>query len=149
MGFSLWTLCCSIGYAQCCRRKMGKKGWLSNTDKAFLVFPESETRFWSKSLFSLIRGWDFSMKKNKCTFFLPSQSVFSCPGRWIRNSWLPDPQAHISCFFPFPLAVDVAWRATERTAWWCLCWVSGGCPRPDQTFWSTTTDHSTGYSQCH
>lgn len=83
MGFSLWALCCSVGYTQCCRRKMRKKGWLSNTDKAFLVFPGHENLIWSEGSFLLNWRWDFSMKRNKYCFF---PSIFSCPSKLICNS---------------------------------------------------------------
>lgn len=133
MGFLLWTVHCSVRDAQYCRRKMGKKGWLSNTGKAFLVFPRTENLIWNKGLSSLNWGWDFSMRRSKSHFSPPPQSVSSCSGGLIWNSdcLILRLKFLVPFFSPSPSAVDMAWRATERTAWWCLCWVCGGCPGPN------------------
>lgn len=88
MGFSLWTLCCSVGYTQYRRRKIGKKGWLSNTEKAFLVFPRHENLIWNKGSILLNWRWDFSMKGNKSCFSpLPQTNLFSPDWFGIVTAW--------------------------------------------------------------
>lgn len=47
------------------------------------------------------------------------------------------------------LAVDVVGGASEGTAGWCVCRVSGSSAGPDQAFWPAAADYLAGYCQCH
>lgn len=45
--------------------------------------------------------------------------------------------------------MDVAGRATEGAAGWCVRWISGGGAGSHQTLWPAAANHAAGYSQCH
>lgn len=128
---SRYELCAAQSDTLCTvEGKWERNGDLATRIKLSWYFQEAKTLFETNACFHEIEDRILLWRETN-PVSPPHLSLFSLvQGDWFEIATAWSWGLTFLFFPPSSLAVDMAWRVAERTAWWCLCWVCGGCPRP-------------------